>query len=659
MKLQNYAMGEWVAGAGHGQLLHDASNGEIIASASSEGLDFDAMFCFSRSKGNASLRKMTFQERGNMLRALAKHLQSKKEVFYNISYATGATYRDSVMDIDGGIRNMQAYASLSQRLPNETYYVESEGGNSPINNHILVPKEGVAIHINAFCFPVWNMLTKLAASWLAGMPVIVKPATLTSFLAEAVAKEIIASGILPEGAFQFVCGSARSLLDHVTGQDVITFTGSAETGNKLRSSPEVINECVPFFMGPDALNACILGPDAAPGTPEFDIFISEMCREITVKSGQKCTAIRRAIVPDPYLEDVHIALGKALSAVSIGDPRTENVHMGPLAGCTQLREVSSRLNTLRQLTPIILGNPDDMENCNAHTEKGAFCAPVLMINPSPLTITATHEIEVYGPVCTLMPYHDLEEAIAISKMGKGSLYSAIITGDAATAKQYTMEAASHHGKISIVNRESIAGYMDTSKRAGEMVGMHDVCRYMQRTAIQGSPDMMTTITKVYQTGSKLKEKGIHVFRKHFEELEIGETVFTNKRTVTEADISNFSNLSWDHFYAHTDITSLEGSMFTGIVAHGYLVLSMAAGLFVDAVKGPVLLNYGLEECRFTKPVYPGTTIGVRLTVKEKLDQGKKAGDIGKGIVKFLVDVYDETGETVAIATILTMVKKLG
>jgi oxepin-CoA hydrolase/3-oxo-5,6-dehydrosuberyl-CoA semialdehyde dehydrogenase len=656
MKLQNYAIGEWVTGAGDGQLLHDASSGDVIAAASSEGLDFDAMLRFSRSKGNASLRKMTFQERGNMLRALAKHLQLKKEAFYNISYATGATYRDSVMDIDGGIRNMQAYASLSQRLPNETYYVENEGGSSFTNNHILVPKEGTAIHINAFCFPVLNMLTKLATSWLAGMPAIIKPATLTSFLAEVVAKEIIASGILPEGAFQLICGSASGILDCVTGQDVITFTGSVETGNKLRTNSKVISECVPFFMGPDALNACILGADAAPGTPEFDIFISEMYREVTVKSGQKCTAIRRVIVPEHYLEDVHIALGKALSTISIGDPRTEGVHMGPLAGSAQLKEVRQRLNMLRKITPIIVGNSDTVENSNV--EKGAFCVPVLMINPSPLTITASHEIEVYGPACTLMPYHDLEEAIAISKMGKGSLYSSIITSNDAVAKQYVMEAASHYGKISIVNRESIAGNVDTSKHAGEMIGMGEVFRYMQRTAIQSSPDMITTITKVYQPGSKLKEKGVHVFRKHFEELEIGETVFTNKRTVTEADISNFSNLSWDHFYAHTDVTSLEGSMFTGIVAHGYLVLSMAAGLFVDAVKGPVLLNYGLEECRFTKPVYPGATIGVRLTVKEKLDQGKRAGDIGKGIIKFLVDVYDETGDTVAMATILTMVKKL-
>jgi oxepin-CoA hydrolase/3-oxo-5,6-dehydrosuberyl-CoA semialdehyde dehydrogenase len=529
-----------------------------------------------------------------MLKALAKYLQSKKKAFYNISYATGATHRDSVMDVDGGIRNLQAYANLSQRLPNETYYVENEVGNARMSNHILVPKEGVAIHINAFCFPVWNMLTKLAASWLAGMPAIVKPATLTSFLAEAIAKEITASGILPEGAFQFICGSAYSLLDCVTGQDVITFTGSADTGNKLQSNPKVISERVPFFMGPDALNACILGPDATPGTPGFDIFISEMYREIIVKSGQKCTAIRRAIIPESYLEDAHIALGKALSAVSIGDPRMQHVHMGPLAGFAQLSEVNHRLNMLRQLTPIVFGNPDYLQNCNVITEKGAFCTPVLMINSNPLTITATHEIEVYGPVCTLMPYYDLEEAMVISKMGKGSLYSSIITGDGAIAKQYVMEAASHHGKISIINRESKTGDTDISRHTSEMVEVRDLFRYMQRTAIQSSPDMMTAITKVYQTGSKLKEKNIHVFRKHFEELEIGETVLTNKRTVTEADISNFANLSWDHFYAHTDVTSLEGSMFTGIVAHGYLVLSMAAGLFVDAAKGPVLLNYGLS-----------------------------------------------------------------
>jgi oxepin-CoA hydrolase/3-oxo-5,6-dehydrosuberyl-CoA semialdehyde dehydrogenase len=656
MKLQNYAMGEWIAGEGDGQLLYDASNGEIVASASSQGLDFDTMLRFSRTKGNVGLRKMAFHERGSMLKALAKYLHSKREIFYNISYATGATYTDSVMDIDGGIGNMLAYARLAQRLHNEIYYVEGEAtninGGSLISQHVLVPREGAAIHINAFCFPVWNMLEKLATSWLAGMPAIVKPATLTSFLAEKVAKEIIASGILPDGAFQLVCGSAPGILDYVTEQDVVTFTGSAETGNKLQSSPRVVSESVPFFMKKDSLNACILGLDAAPGTPEFDIFISEIYKGITIKSGQKYTATRRAIVPDQYLEDAYIALGKKLNAISIGDPRHEGVQMGPLAGNIQLKEVKSRLDMLRQHTPIISGDPDKIDICGGSKEKGAFCAPVLMINTTPLQVAATHEIEVFGPVCTIMPYHDLEEAIAISKMGKGSLNSSIITADDSTAKRYALKA-SHHAKVRILNKE-----ISCADESEGIVEMNSVFRFMQRTAIQSTPDIITAITSIYQAGSRLKEKNVHVFRKHFEELEIGETVFTNKRTVTEADISNFSNLSWDHFYAHTDTTALEGSMFTGIVAHGYLVLSMAAGLFVDAAKGPVLLNYGLEECRFTKPVYPGTTIGVRLTVKEKIDQDNKAGDIGKGIVKFLVDVYDQTGDTVAIATILTMVKKL-
>lgn len=667
MKLQNYALNKWVEGDDDGHPLLDATNGREIATASSKGLDFDAMLRFARTKGNPSLRRMTFHERGNMLRALARHLSTKKERFYEISYATGATRADSVLDIDGGIHALLAYAGLGKQLPNDTYCTDGDTirtkGSSLIGHHILVPREGVSVHINAFCFPVWSMLRKVAVSLLAGMPAVVKPALLTSFLAEAVAREIVMSGILPAGALQLICGPAQGLLDHVQGQDVVTFTGSAETGYHLKTQPGILREAVPFLMGTASLNACVLGPDAAPGTMEFDLFVAELYREMTVKSGQRCTAMRRAIVPRQYLEDVFIALGRMLQQTVIGDPRAEGVTMGPLAGRSQLEEVMRKVKLLSGKTPVLFGDPDAVQTGN-----GAFFSPVLMVNHQPLDIAETHETEVYGPVCTLMPYNDMEEAIAITKMGKGSVCSTIVTRDEKLARHYVLGAATHHGRILVLNRENtghaallpLLAHGGPGRAGGseEMGGVRGLLPYMQRTAIQGSPDAITAITNIYQSNSRQTEKEVHVFRKHFEEMEVGDTVTTQRRTITEADISGFANLSWDHFYAHTDVTSLEGSLFTGIVAHGYLVLSAAAGLFVEGGRGPVLLNYGLEECRFTKPVYPGTTIGVRLTVKEKVEQEKKGPeDVAKGIVKFLVDVYDEKGDTVAIATILTLVRK--
>lgn len=676
MKLQNYVLDQWMEGDGDGHLLLDASNGREIASVSSAGLDFEAMFRFARQKGNPGLRSMTFHERANMLRALARHLSSKKDRLYELSFATGATRADSILDIDGGINTLMAYAALGKQLPNESYCVDGEAirskGSSLIGHHILVPKEGVAVHINAFCFPVWSLLRKVAVSLLAGMPAIVKPAQLTSFLAEAAAKELITSGILPVGALQLICGPAHGLLDHVQGQDVVSFTGSSRTGHYLKSRPAMLREGVPFLMGAPSLNACVLGADAVPGSEEFDLFVAELYRDMTTKSGQRCTATRRAIIPRPYLEDVLIALGRMLQQTVIGDPRAEGVTMGPLAGRSQLEEVRQQVRQLSGKTPVVFGDPDYVHTGGGDMEKGAFFAPVLMISDNPLESPDIHETEVYGPVCTLMPYDDLEEAIAITKMGRGSVCSTMVTRDEKLSRQYALGAATHHGRVQVLSRETIRE--DTGHaallpllvhggpgRAGgseEMGGMRGLLPYMQRTAILGSPDAITGITNIYQHHSRQTEKEVHVFRKHFEEMEIGDTVTTRKRTITEADISGFANLSWDHFYAHTDVTSLEGSTFTGIVAHGYLVLSAAAGLFVEAGRGPVLLNYGLEDCRFTKPVYPGTTIGVKLTVKEKIEQERKgADDIAKGIVKFLVDVYDEKGDTVAIATILTLVKK--
>ena len=678
MILKNYALGKWIAGEGKGQALYNAITGTKIAETSSRGLDFGEMMDYARKVGGPTLRKMTFHERGRMLKALALHLISIKDKFYPLSALTGATKLDSWIDIEGGIGNLFTYASLRKQFPDETFYVDGETaplskGGSFIGQHICVPKQGVAIHINAFNFPIWGMLEKISVNLLAGVPAIIKPATVTCFLTELMVKEIIDTGILPEGSLQLICGSARGILDNVTSQDVVTFTGSASTGRMLKAHENIVNESVPFNMEADSLNCCVLGDDVNPGDIEFDIFIKEVQKEMTVKAGQKCTAIRRIIVPANKVEDVQLALGKRLVKTTLGDPSVEGVRMGSLAGLEQREEVKEKVLELSKSQEIVYGDLNHFNVVGADKEKGAFLAPILFLNDDPFTKTDCHNIEAFGPVSTIMPYKNIEEAIELAKMGKGSLVCSIITADDTIAKEFVMGAAANHGRILILNADCAkesTGHGSPMPmlthggpgRAGggeEMGGKRGVMHYLQRTAVQGHPTSITKVTNVFQYGAAQTEKDVHVFRKHFEELEIGETVFTQKRTITEGDIVNFANVSWDHFYAHTDVTSLDGTIFEERVAHGYFILSAAAGLFVDAKKGPVLLNYGLEECRFVKPVYAGATIGVRFTVKEKVDQEKRSEeDIAKGIVKFLVDVYDETGETVAIATILTMVKKL-
>lgn len=678
MKLKNYALGKWVAGKGQGAPLYNAITGETVATASSSGLDFAEMMQYGREVGNPALRKMTFHERGRMLKKLALYLHKRREQFYPISYWTGATKSDSWIDIDGGIGTLFAYASLRKKFPNESYYVDGETANLSkggtfIGQHIMVPKRGVAIHINAFNFPVWGVLEKVAVNLLAGVPAIVKPATITSFLTEAVVREIIKSKILPKGAIQLICGSARGILDHIESQDIVTFTGSASTGQMLKSHPRVISEAVPFNMEADSLNCAVLGPDAVPGTAEFDLFIKEVRREMVTKCGQKCTAIRRVIVPKEMVDDVQAALSKQLKGTVIGDPQVKGVRMGALAGKVQVDEVKERIAEISQNAEIVYGKSGRFKVTGANKKDGAFISPTLMVQSKPRKYKEVHNVEAFGPVSTIIPYKNIEDAIDLANMGMGSLVSTIVTADEKTARDYVLGSATHHGRIQVLNeacaKEStghgspmpllVHGGPGRAGGGEEMGGMRGVKHYMQRTAVQGHPTMVTAVTNVFQIGARQTEKPVHVFRKHFEELEVGETVVTAKHTVTESDISNFANVSGDNFYAHMDATSLEGTIFEGRVAHGYFVLSKAAGLFVDAKKGPVLLNYGIDECRFTKPVYPGMTIGVKLTVKEKIDQEKREPtDIAKGIVRFLVDVYDETGETVAIATILTMVKKL-
>lgn len=678
MKLGNYILGGWHMGEGDGQQLSNAVTGEPVAMATTKGLPFDEMLRYARKKGNPALRKMSFHERGRMLRALAIYLTERKEEFYEISYKTGATRADSWIDIEGGFGNLFAYASLRRKFPDLPYALDGEPhnlskGNSFMAQHLLVPKEGVAIHINAFNFPVWGMLEKCAVNWLAGMPAIVKPATLTSYLTEAVVRYIVGSGILPEGALQLICGSAGDLLDHVGSQDVVTFTGSASTGRSLKANSRVLAENVPFTMEADSLNCMVLGQDVEPGMPEWDVFIKEVRKEMTVKAGQKCTAVRRIFVPESLMEQVWKDVSASLSATVIGDPRQEKVRMGSLASQGQREEVRQQVGRLLASSQLVYGSLDAVEVMGADAKTGAFLSPILLVNSQPFGTTDVHDVEAFGPVSTVMPYRNMDEAIELSRLGKGSLCSSIITADDLLAREYVLGAATHHGRILVLNRDNakestghgsplpllVHGGPGRAGGGEEMGGIRGVKHYMQRVAVQASPTSMTAITGVYQQYGEAVEDEKHPFRKHFEELKIGDTLHTHKRTVTEADIVNFANVSWDHFYAHTDHTSLEGTLFDKPVAHGYFILSAAAGLFVDAKKGPVLLNYGLEDCRFMKPVYAGSTIQVQLTCKEKIPQEKREPeDIAKGIVKWLVEVRDETGEHVAIATILTMVKKL-
>ena len=676
-KLGNFVTGSWITGDGEGQPLYNAFNGDVITHASTKGLDFAAILDYARKTGNPTLRRMTFPERGRMLRALALHLREHLETFYKISFLTGATRADSWIDLEGGIGNLFSYASLRRKFPDEPFCLDGDGlslgkAGTFMGQHLLVPKEGVAIHINAFNFPVWGMLEKIAVNLLAGIPAVVKPASVTSFLTEAVVREIVNSGILPPGALQLICGSAGDILDHVTSQDVVTFTGSATTGQQLKAHPRILRENTPFNMEADSLNCLVLGEDVEPGQPEWDLFIKELRREMTVKAGQKCTAVRRIFVPENKMEDTWKALTKALGQTTIGNPENEKVRMGALAGLSQREEVRTQVRRLLASSQMIYGSLDSVAVIDADPAKGAFLSPLLLLNETPFSSEEPHEIEAFGPVSTLMPYKGADEAIELSKKGKGSLCSSIVTADPNIARSYVLGAATHHGRILIINEECakentghgsplpllVHGGPGRAGGGEEMGGIRGVKHYMQRVAVQGSPSMITSLTHTYQPQARQRVEEKHPFRKYFEELQIGDTVITHKRTITEADISNFANLSWDHFYAHTDHTSLDGTLFEKPVAHGYLILSAAAGLFVDAGKGPVMLNYGLEECRFLKPVYAGTTIGVKLTCKEKIAQEKKSDtDLPRGIVKWYVDVYDNTGESVAIATILTMVQK--
>lgn len=679
MKLENFVCNQWVQGLAQTSDLLDASTSEKFSETSTAGINFKEMLEYARQKGNPNLRNLTFHDRARRLKALALYLLERKEKYYQLSARSGATKVDSWIDIEGGIGNLFVYSSKGRReLPDLPYMIDGKPENLSkegtfLGQHICTPLRGCAIHINAFNFPVWGMLEKFAVNFLAGVPAIVKPATLTSYLTEAVVKDMIQSQLLPEGSLQLLCGSVGDLLEHVGSQDVVTFTGSASTGLKLKSHPQILKESVRFNMEADSLNCCVLGIDAAPGTEEFDIFIKEVVREMTVKTGQKCTAIRRIIVPEKYVQEVSDSLKAKLKKITVGDPRAEGVRMGPLASLDQKNEVSRVISELSKNAAFVLDGREDFEVIGAKKEKGFFMGPTLLLCEKPTKTKAVHELEAFGPVSTIMPYRDVEEAALLARMGGGSLVGSVVTNDHLFAREMVLGAASFHGRMLILNRhcakestghgspmpQMVHGGPGRAGGGEEMGGIRGVYHYMQRTALQGDPSTLSFLTQSYLPGAKRPESTTHPFTQYFEELEVGQTLTTHKRTVTETDVVNFANISWDHFYAHTDETSLEGTLFERRVAHGYFVISAAAGLFVHAAKGPVLANYGLDELRFIKPVYVGATIGVKLTVKEKIGQDDREGEVPRGIVKWNVDVTDETGETVALATILTLVQKKG
>ncbi len=676
MKLQSYINGQWVEGTDSGADVFNAVNGDFICSVSSAGIDFNDAVTFARTKGGPALRKMTFHERANMLKELAKFLMEKKEEFYRVSAWTGATRTDSWIDIEGGIGTMFTYSSLVRReLPNETFLVEDEAQRLSaqgtfIGRHILVPKEGVAVHINAFNFPCWGMLEKIAPSLAAGVPVIVKPATASAYLTEVMVKAIVESGLLPAGAIQLISGGVGNLLDLLNEQDVVTFTGSASTGQKLRTHPNIVKHSIPFTMEADSLNCSILGATVEPGSAEFDIYVKEVAREMTVKAGQKCTAIRRAIIPRNRVEAVADALKSRLSKTTIGDPAIEGVRMGPLVGRSQVADVWGKLEQLKQSCELIHGGTEDFAITGGSLETGAFFPTTLLYSDKPMETDVPHGVEAFGPVSTLMAYDDLDQAIAIAKLGKGSLAGSIITADRKEARDLVLGCASYHGRLLVLNeacaKEStghgsplptlVHGGPGRAGGGEELGGIRAVKHYMQRTAIQGNPTMLTAITNEFNPGSEQIKDNVHPFRKYFEELQIGETLITHRRTVTEADIVNFGCLSGDHFYAHFDELAAKDSLFGKRVAHGYFVISAAAGMFVEPSPGPVLANYGMENLRFVEPVGIGDTIQVRLTCKQKIKKDRRSEDEQpNGVVVWDVEVRNQHDQPVAIYNILTLV----
>jgi len=672
MKLQNFTENTWIAGSDDGKELNSAVDGRPIATITSDGIDFAAMLDYARRVGGANLRKYTFHERAFMLKDLAKYLLDNKKAFYQLSTETGATKSDSWVDIDGGISTLFVYSSKGRReMPNDKVYLDgppealSREGTF-VGQHICTPRHGAAVHINAYNFPCWGMLEKLAPTLLAGVPAIVKPASSTSYLTELMVRQIIESGILPEGALQLVCGGVGDLFDHLNCQDVIAFTGSKSTADYLRGHKNIVEQSIRFTSETDSLNCSILGPDAKPGTPEFDLYVNEIVKEISSKAGQKCTAIRRIIAPSELSGDLVDALSKKLAKLKIGNPANKDTDMGALASIDQCNEVRERIGVLQDECSLVYGSPDSVDVFDADAKKGAFFSPILLQCEDPLNSRTPHSVEAFGPVATVLPYDNLDDAAALARMGEGSLAGSIFTADDEVARQLVLETATYHGRMVLINRDCAAESTGHGSplphlvhggpgRAGggeELGGVRAVKHFMQRTALQGSPQTLTAITNHWIRGATENTLDTHPFRKTFEEIRIGDTLHTAERVMTKDDIETFANLTGDTFYAHMDAKeAARNPFFEGQVAHGYFIVSAAAGLFVDPPLGPVLANYGLDNLRFAQPVNPGDKLKVRLTCKQKTYRE----GMGYGEVRWDTEVTNQDGEIVASYDVLTMV----
>ncbi|MEW6023083.1 MAG: phenylacetic acid degradation bifunctional protein PaaZ [Pseudomonadota bacterium] len=677
--LQSWIAGRWI-GNEAATPLHSALDGQLVYHTHAEKLDFDEAVTYARKQGVPALMKLDFQTRAQRLKALALYLMERKEELYEISHLTGATRPDSWVDVEGGIGTLFAYASMGSReLPSSNVLHEGPALNLGkrggfAGTHILVPKGGLAVHINAFNFPIWGLLEKFAPSFLAAMPCIGKPATATSYLTHAVVKMIHESGLLPEGALQLVIGSTGDLLDRLTGFDAVTFTGSADTAAKLKANHNLIRESVPFTAEADSLNAAILAPDVTPDDPEFDLFVKEVAREMTGKAGQKCTAIRRIIVPEQHVDALGERLRARLKKTVVGNPKMEGVRMGALASMDQHRDVSERVEMLARGNEVIFGAHHGFNPVGENAASGAFFAPTLLLCRNASINTAVHDIEAFGPVSTMMTYRDIDEALHLAALGRGSLVTTLATKDPMIAAHAVPIAAASHGRVHILDRESAVDSTGHGSplpqlkhggpgRAGggeELGGIRAVKHFLQRAAVQGSPTMLTAVTGEYVRGGAVKESEIHPFRRPFEDLEIGHSLLTHRRTVSEADIVNFGGISGDYFYMHFDEIAAKDTQFGKRIAHGYFVLSAAAGLFVSPAPGPVLANYGLDNLRFVAPVAIGDTIRARLTCKRKVDRNRTDEQgRGQGVVAWDVQVTNQNDELVASYDILTLVQKRG
>lgn len=664
LNLKSYALDSWIEPAGNLTDIRSAVTGETIAQAGSGAPDAAAILAHARKVGGPALRSMTFHGRAKLLKAMAEAIMARKEELYELSYDTGATKADGWIDIEGGAGTLFAYASKGRReLPNDTILLDGtvEGLSKRgtfIGQHVMTSLQGVAIHINAFNFPVWGMLEKLGPALLAGVPAIVKPATASATVAEAAFRILIDAKVLPNGALQLIVGPVGNLFDHLTGQDLVSFTGSAETAQKLQRHPVVARESVRFVAERDSLNAAVLGLDATSDAPEFELFVKEVVREMTAKAGQKCTAIRRALVPAKLIDAAEAALKERLAKVAVGDPRKEATQMGALVSVSQRDDVRAKIEELSREARIVFGDPNKSEG------PGAFLSPVLLRCDSPERASRVHEVEAFGPVATLMPYGDLAEAVRLVNRGNGSLVMSLFTYDPAVTREVLAGSGAFHGRLLIVDRDCakestghgsplpmlVHGGPGRAGGGEELGGLRALAHYMQRTALQGSPRMLASVTASWTAGAPEQREGPHPFRLRFGELELGKTLVTPPRTIKLDDIEHFAHFTGDTFYAHMDEKAAAANpFFGGRVAHGYLLLAFAAGLFVDPAPGPVLANYGLDNLRFLKPVKPGDSIKVQLTAKSKSLRNEQYGE-----VRWAVTLTNQNDETVATYELLTM-----